>query len=182
MEDLFQSRKISRRDLGAVYESLFLRAVTSFEAFLEDLFMAILQNRARYHKTREVAVRMTTTSRQALLEILFGNNDYLDWLPFHRTEKRARLYLDKGKPFTDLEDSHRSTIKTITTIRHAIAHRSDYAMAEFKRTVIASRARTLMRGDRSPAGFLQSHATSTPSANMFQVYVGELGRIAQILC
>jgi hypothetical protein len=156
--------------------------VTSFEAFLENLFVAILERRARYPRYRQVSLRMTAISRQALEQILLQGDQYLDWLPFKRTEGRAKMYLDKGKPFTDLTDAHKSTIKTITTIRHAIAHRSSYAMAEFQRTVIGSRARTLLRGERSPAGFLQSSTASTPSTNMFQAYVGELGRIAQILC
>jgi hypothetical protein len=183
MEGLFLAGKISKRDLDAVYESLFLRAVTSFEGFLEDLFMAILERRARYSSQREVSVRIKVTSKEALSDILRQgyDRDYLNWLPFHRTETRARVYLEQGKPFSELNGGHRSMIQTITTIRHAIAHRSKSAMGEFERTVVASRARTLGRGERSPAGFLQSRMASRSSDNMFQVYVAELGLIAQVL-
>jgi hypothetical protein len=49
-------------------------------------------------------------------------------------------------------------------------------MNEFERTVIGSQA--LLRRERRPAGFLRSQARANPSANRFEIYVGELGRIA----
>jgi hypothetical protein len=179
MEQLYQVGEITKRDLDSVYESLFLRAVTSFEAFLEELFVAILERRIRYKHGR-VSLRMTTKSRQALMDILLQGDKYLTWLPFHNTENRAQIYLTDGKPFTELTDGDKSIIKTITTIRHAIAHRSQHAMNEFQRTVVASHS--LLRGERKPAGFLRSQLRSGTVQNRFEVYVGELGRIAVALC
>ena len=49
-----------------------------------------------------------------------------------------------------------SMIKTVITIRNAIAHSGAYAKREFERTVISSRA--LLRGERTPAGFLRTDA------------------------
>lgn len=178
MERLYQDRKIAERDLHTVYESLFLRAVTSFESFLEELFIAVLERRVTYKQARKVCVRVTTNTRQALMSVLLQDRDYLSWLPFSNTERRATIYLTGGRPFTGLDDSDKSMVKTITTIRNAIAHRSKYAMDEFDRTVIGSR--TLLRGERRPAGFLRSNVGT--AHNQFQVYVGELARIAAILC
>jgi hypothetical protein len=104
MEDLFSKRIIAKRDLDSVYEALFLRAVTSFESFLEELFLGILEKRIRYKRTRSVSVKMSTKSRDALLEIVFQGDKYLNWLPFHHTEERAKRYLLDGRPFTDLND------------------------------------------------------------------------------
>jgi hypothetical protein len=179
MEQLHQDGKIRRRDLDSVYESLFLRAVTSFEAFLEELFLAILERRRRYRGGR-VSLRMTVKSRQALMDILLQGDKYLTWLPFKHTEDRAKLYLDDGRPFTELDDGDKAVIKTIATIRHAIAHRSRHAMNEFERTVIGSRA--LLPGERKLAGFLRSQSRSGTVQNRFEIYVGELGRIARELC
>jgi hypothetical protein len=172
MEKLYYDDKIVLRDVESVYEALFLRAVTGFE----DLFISILEGRTRYRPRGRVTVRMTAVSSDALKEILLQGNRYMTWLPFDNTEKRANIYLRDGKPFSELSSGDRSMLKTITTIRHAIAHKSTHAMNEFERTVIGSQA--LLRRERRPAGFLRSQARANPSANRFEIYVGELGRIA----
>ena len=41
METLYAATNIVCRDVRAVYEALFLRAVTSFEVFLEDYFVRL---------------------------------------------------------------------------------------------------------------------------------------------
>jgi hypothetical protein len=179
MEQLYAAKVISQRDLHSVYEALFLRGVTSFEVFLEELFVSILEGRTTYRRDR-VSVLIAASSSAALREILLQGGKYMDWLPYDRTEKRAKLYLKEGKPFSELSDGDRSMVKTVTTIRHAIAHRSRHATGEFKRTVIGSQV--LLRGERSPAGFLRSQVRAGPARNRFEVYVSELARIANTLC
>jgi hypothetical protein len=177
MERLYQAGFIKATDLDSVYEALFLRAVTSFEAFLEELFLAILEKRRRYRRGR-VELRMTAKTSDALRDILLQGDKFMAWLPFHHTEKRAYIYLTEGRPFSELTEGDKSIIKTITTIRNAIAHKSPHAMSEFQRTVIGSHA--LLRGERRPASFLRSKVSS--GKNRFEVYVGELGRLAMDLC
>jgi hypothetical protein len=179
MEQLFRAEKIVQRDLHSVYESLFLRAVTSFEVFLEELFVAILDNRISYKSTR-VTVRIKATSTQALMDVLLQGQSYMTWLPFTNTEQRAKIYLRDGKPFSELTDGDRSLIRTITTIRNAIAHRNRHAINEFKRAVIG--AQVLLPREKRPAGFLRSPVRAGPPRNRFEVYVGELVRIAAALC
>ena len=179
MEKLFSSGRISKTDLDSVHEALFLRAVTSFEGFLEDLFIAILEGRARYSKQR-VSLLMSASSREALMQILLQGNAYMMWLPFPNTEKRAKLYLKDGRPFSELDDGDKSLLKTITTLRNAIAHKSPYAISEFERTVIGSHP--LLHNERSPAGFLRSRITSGPAQSRFEVYMGHLGKCAGLLC
>src|SRR5690349_21591224 len=103
MEKLFDSGKITKTDLESVYEALFLRAVTSFEVFLEDLFLAILEGKIQYSQSR-VQPRLQVRSRDALMEILLQGNDYMNWLPFKHTMNRAKLYLKDGRPFSELSN------------------------------------------------------------------------------
>ena len=177
MESLRASGRIALRDLNSVYEALFLRGITGFEAFLEGQFLAILRQKTNYPKSR-VSLRMIPANDKALLEILRQNKEYLQWIPYRHTENRAKLYLTGGKPFSELTSGDKSMIKTVTTIRNAIAHSSAHAKAEFERTVIGSRA--LLRGERTPAGFLRTDAN--PAQKRFETYMIELSRIAQILC
>jgi hypothetical protein len=156
-----------------------LRAVTSFEAFLEELFLAILERKRIYRRDR-VKLRMTPHSRDALQEILLQGGKYMAWLPFSNTENRAKLYLKDGRPFSELTNGDKSLIKTITTIRNAIAHKSPHAMGEFQRTVIGSNS--LLRGEKKPASFLRSRVSSGSMQIRFEIYIGELGRLAIVLC
>jgi hypothetical protein len=178
MEKLFAAERINRTDLDSVYEALFLRAVTSFEAFLEDLFLAILVGRARYSRQR-VRVLMTASSREALMQILLQGNAFMNWLPFANTEKRAKIYLKDGRPFTELDDGDKSQLKTITVIRNAIAHKSPHALSEFEKTVNSI---PLLQNERNPAGYLRSRITSGPAQSRFEVYMGQLGKCAGLLC
>jgi hypothetical protein len=177
MERLYNDDKIALRDLHSVYESLFLRSVTGFEAFLEALFIAILQRRVRHHP--RVSLKMKASSDAALMEILLQGDKYLDWLPFNRTEERAKIYMLDGKPFSKLTDVDKMTIKTVTTIRHAIAHASKHAVREFEQKVIGGQ--NVLRGEKKPAGFLRSQFRGNPGQTRFQLYVAELGRIARDL-
>jgi len=178
MEKLRSEGEISKRDVNSVYEALFLRAVARFESFLEELFLGILEKRVRYKRTRRIALKMTPKSHQALIDIVFQENRYLDWLPFKQTEGRAGFYLLGGRPFSDLEQPDKDVIVKIVAIRNAIAHHSKQSKKQFKRQVIQSL--TLLKGEKTAAGFLRSQVQ--PSVTRFEVYVGELGRIAAHLC
>ena len=181
MDKLYTSKHIKRIDLDSVYEALFLRAVTSFEIFLEELFISTLEGKKQYSKKRvSLNVAFTVKSRQALIDLLLQGSNYMMWLPFPNTEKRAKIYLKDGRPFSELTDGDKSLIKTITITRNAIAHKSPYALNEFQRIVIGSRS--LLPGEKNPAGFLRSNTTSSPPTNIFEIYVGELGRLASFLC
>jgi len=176
MENLFLTKAIVKRDVETVYEALFLRSVTSFEAFLEELFIAILQGSAQYPQNR-VSIRMTTKSTDALMEILLQGDKYLDWLPFNKTESRAKLYLAHGRPFSELDDAAKSKIKTIMYIRNAIAHKG-HAVKVFQEKVIGSQP--LLPGEKKPAGFLR--APTNAGTVRFEIYIGEMAQIASILC
>jgi hypothetical protein len=176
METLRAEGRITLTDLHTVYEALFLRAVTSFEVFLEDLFFAILKGNANYAKAR-VSIRMTPSSSKALREIVHQRDKYLKWIPFSNTEERAKLYLNGGRPFSELSDGDKSTIKTITTIRNAIAHKGPHAIAEFKTKVIGSMA--LLPMEKRPSGFLRSN--SNPTQRRFEIYLIQLAKIASDL-
>ncbi|WP_338821442.1 hypothetical protein [Bradyrhizobium septentrionale] len=179
MERLFAAGQIKRIDLDTVYEALFLRAVTSFEAFLEDLFLAILAGRARYSKQR-VRILISASSPDALMQILLQGNSFMNWLPFESTERRARLYLKDGRPFTDLGDGDKSQLKTISVIRNAIAHKSPFALSQFQKIAIGSSP--FLQNERNPAGFLRSRIASGPAQSRFEIHVGHLGRCAGLLC
>ena len=144
MEKVFQDSRIKKTDIETIYEALFLRAVTSFEAFLENWFFAIMLQHTAGSRL------MTAVSKRALYDILLQQGKYL-LASYTKTETRANIYLRNGKPFTSISDGDKSQIKTVTVARNAIAHRSDFAMREFKEKVIGGGCCWLARN--GPLGF-----------------------------
>ena len=173
MEILYAGNTIGLRDIHSVYEALFLRGVTGFETFLERQFFGILKGKIKYPKSR-VSLRMAPSSHQAASDIVLQNDDYLKWIPFKYTESRAKLYLNGGRPFSELTDGDRSIVKTITIIRNAIAHTGPHAITNFKEKVIG--ASVLLPVEKRPAGFLRSQVT--PAQRRFEVYMNRLAKIA----
>jgi hypothetical protein len=178
MDRLLTDGRIRIRDLDSVYEALFVRAVTGFEAFLEELFIGILSRRINFNPG-QVSLRVNINSKSDIETILLQGNDYVQWLPLHNTIRRAEIYLVNGKPFTNLDNSDRSRIQTITYIRNAIAHKSNHAMDQFQKKVIGSLH--LLRGEKSPAGFLRTPLRGA-AGNRFLTYMSDLGQAAQNLC
>lgn len=179
MERLYRTNRIALRDLHSVYEAMFIRAVTSFEVFLQDQFIAIMNGNVTYQKVRGVSVRMKAMPSSALPEILLQGRPYLTWLPYEHTDKRALIYLKEGKPFSDILKPERDTMDGITLIRNAIAHQSAHAIKQFENKVLAGLV--LLPQEKTPAGFLRSVLRAAPLQRRFEFYATELGRIATII-
>src|ERR1035441_8176133 len=181
MERLYRTDRIALRDLHSVYEALFIRAVTSFEVFLQEQFVSVMNGKAAYKKVRGVSARMITDSADALTDILLQGRPFLTWLPYEEhTHKRALLYLKDGRPFSDIQKPERETMERITIIRNAIAHQSDHAIKKFNDKIVGTLP--LLPQEKKPAGFLRSILRAAPRQTRFEFYVTELGRIATSIC
>jgi hypothetical protein len=175
MEELYATDRIRRRDLESVYEGLFLRAMNALESFLEGLFIEVMLGNARFPGNR-VAVRVAIASRGTLWEVLLQGDDYLDWLPYGRTEERAKTFLKNGRPFTVPSDGDRSKLKQCMVVRNAIAHTSPFSSEQFEKKVIANL--NLSSRERTPAGYLRSVARTSPTFVRFQICASDLADIA----
>ena len=177
MELLYGKGQLALRDIHAVYESLFLRAVVGFELYCDTLFHQILVRDICYSKSR-VACRITTGSKRAIRDIVSrnGKDQYITWLPYDRAEATAEIYLKDGRPFTDVDSSQKGMLTKIVAIRHAIAHSSDKSRLDFQSKVISSLP--LLMRERTPAAFLRSAHSGTPPLTRFETYVASLRDIA----
>lgn len=175
-ETLFADGSLRQADTEAIYEGLFLRAVTAFEAFLEEYFHMIVEDKAGFSKSSRVGCRYEPKSVE--LEAVVQNKRYVDWLPFDRTKKRAEIFLKGGRPFAGLIAPHPAAIERCVVTRHAIAHSSGHAKSRFKKEVIHNLV--LRPAERTPAGFLRSIAI-LPDTRRFNLMVGDLRAAAIVL-
>ena len=168
---------IARRDIEQVYAGLFIGAVTSFERFLEDLFLGLLVR--SLIPGAGVRPRADFHSYRVARDIILGNRSYVDWLPYQWTEDRANAFFTRGRPFSGLTTQQRNSLKHCVTLRNALAHRSDHARQQFERELLGGAPLPL--NERTPAGFLRSVFRVNPTQTRFQNLTSELHTIATSL-
>jgi hypothetical protein len=166
------------RDLATVYESLFVRGVNGFEQYCEVLFMSIIDKKVTY-PGRHVVPRIRDCATPVMRELLLQNKSYLDWLPYDRTEARAKMYLRAGRPFTVLTKDEKKRLKEVITIRHAIAHSSPHATKQFRDVI---KDKVLLPHEKTPSGYLRSQISATPIQRRIEAYITELGLMATKIC
>ncbi len=104
MENLFNKKSLSRRDVEKSYEALYLRTTTFFEGFIEELFFGLLTKRI-YPVSSDVVARVDLKSDIVARDVVFAGKPYIDWFPYVRTVDLAEIYFRGGRPFTFLDVS-----------------------------------------------------------------------------
>lgn len=155
-----------------------MRTVTSFEGLLEELFVGLLSGSIT--PTRSTRPRVTFRSPAVARDVMLGGKPYVDWLPYHYTEKRAEAFFRAGEPFSKLTKPEKNSLERMLTIRHAVAHQSRSARKKFENEVIA--ASPLLPSERTPAGFLRSVFTVTPPQTQYEDIAGTCALLARTLC
>ena len=180
MEQLLDQGIIVRRDIEQVYEGLYLEAFTSLERFIEDLFLGLLVGRLQA-SSLSIVPRISCSCDRVAREVVFGGDNYVDWLPYERrTERRAEAFFRNGLPFKSLQKADKQQLDRFYCIRNAIAHQSTYSRQKFESDVIGSIA--LTPRDRTPAGYLRSKFRTAPDQTRYENITNEMGDIAVKLC
>jgi hypothetical protein len=164
LEALGTEGRLTRLDLERAYGAAFLSFFALYEKAWEDLFFGLLMRRVSVDPPVEplVAINSEVVARNVVRGRRGG---YLEWLPATRTVERATIFLSRGRPFSDLTDAEKSTLKRYVTIRNALAHDSNHAKRQFRETVIGQR--TLPPHERRPAGYLRGlHAATQTRLNL----------------
>lgn len=179
MESLLTKGIIARRDIEQVYEGLYMSSITALENWIENLFIGLLVGRLT-HCSSSVIPRVSFKSDRVAREVIFSDRNYVDWLPYRYTEKRASAFFRNGLPFTCLSSSEQKKLETLSYIRNAIAHESVYSKKKFADEVIGSSPVT--QQERTPAGYLRGIFRITPSQTRYENLINEMASIAKKFC
>ena len=166
---------VSVRSAEQLYEGLFLAVFTSFETFLEDLFVGLLvQGSGLVSSRSDVVPRMAIRSHQIARDVVIGpgSRRYAAWMPFEATERRAKMLFRGGRPFALLEIADRHALNQAYVIRNAIAHKSRESLRQFNAKVIGSLP--LPAREQTPGGFLRSTFRAAPVQRRYEVVVAGL--------
>lgn len=192
-EELFRNGELANRDLNMIYSGLFIEAVVSFERFIEDLFTDLLSQRVT-HDSKRVKPKTQFNSPQVAWDVLLGERLYIDWLPYNKfTVKRAKRFFKNGLPFVGLDSGIDTTIQPsldkkidtiterISTIRNALAHKSDHSFKAFERKII-SNSSALHSKEKNPIGYLRGLHTSHPvPMTRYEQIINDIKYISSLL-
>ncbi len=178
LERLFARGDVTRHDVNLFYEGIFLKTVTSFEGLMEELFLGLLTG--GIIAGPKIHPRVTFRSAAVARDVMLGGKAYVDWLPYHHTQKRANAFFRGGLPFCFLDKTDAKALERILTIRHAVAHHSRFALGKFEDEVIGTAP--LLRFERSPAGYLRSVLGAAPPRTQYEDIAGTCALMARKLC
>ncbi len=177
VEHLTSVGQLAKWDLEKIYEALYLSAYSEFEVLLEEVFFCLLLKPA----PRRLAVpRIRIDSHVVGREIVLQGEDYINWLPYGRTENLASIFFRGGRPFIGLTNGDKSELKTMLIIRNAIAHRSTFANEQFRSKVVGSTG--IPPSEKTPARYLKAVFRTSPVQTRFEMYSGQMLAIAKKLC
>ncbi len=168
---------IANRDIDVFYEGMFLKVVTTFEAFVEELFVGLLYNKYSL-PTRKKVQKVIFNNKKTVINYLLFNNRFLNLLPYHKLSDNHRVFYNEDNPFNTLTVHQKEILTDIFIIRNAMAHNSLTANKKFKNFI--ARKHPLLTSIDNPSIFLQS--LNNPNQTMFDVYVIELNSIGNAFC
>lgn len=165
---LLENQQIVRRDIEFIYKGLFFDVATSFENFLEELFLGLLSERLvhsnrkfglnlefrrRYMITSRSGIQSRDSFEKAFLMKMSGRK-YLDWMPYEFTIEKSQLCFKDGFPFCELDRDDRDYLKKFHLLRNVLAHDSDASRRAFLNEVV--RDLPLTSKEKQPVGYLLS--------------------------
>lgn len=146
-----QRRKgnLSQLSSDALYTSGLLSLHIRFELFLEDLFYSCITGKSGLD---DCAPELTFSSREQASNLLFGNLNYVTWMPYGEVERISKRTFSDGAPFSRLRRhaDEKSFLEELTLVRNAVAHQSAPSLKKIENLTSPMRARR-----RNPAGYLQ---------------------------
>lgn len=177
-ESLFCNNQLLFRDICEIYAALFINAITSFESFIEEMFFCLLTGKIKL--SNSVRPKVAITNRNIAREIILQGRNYIDWLPYERTEKIAMSFFKDGKPFTVLDKNEKNHIDKCLFIRNALAHHSDHSIEKYKKKVLSNLS--INPRERAPKKFLRVEFSKYPKKTYYEQYISELFRISCKIC
>jgi hypothetical protein len=117
--------------LEALYEAVYLRIFSSWEAFIEDVLTRFMSGyRTTAYGPLPAPTCPPSQTIKAARAILYGNNNYMLWHDPNRSANRISKYVT-GSPLETTLRSQQARLEVFAAIRHRIAHSSDDARVKF---------------------------------------------------
>lgn len=168
---------LSKNQMSLITEGVFIRAFSSYESFLEQVFILYCRGK---HTMSGLKVNRFIVPKDAqhAREIIKSAMPFIEWNSPDTMIRRSETYLDGG-PIKQAIVQHRDRLNTIRKIRNAIAHRSDEAWQKYASTV-ASELRVQPMRTPEPGEFLMMTDPRSRAQHFLLTYLQVLKSVASI--
>ncbi len=169
IEAQFKRDGLRVTDVLLVYTSSFLSACARWEALLEESLFEVVCGResTRRGNFRHATFRSRSHFRNVLL---YPKKDYLSLHSLRSTIDLASLYVNAGRPFSEISETNQTHLEQAMWIRNSIAHQSDFALRVFREKVPG--LGSLLPNQRMPGHFLRFEFRTSPSQRRYELYFG----------
>jgi hypothetical protein len=169
---------LSKWQMTLMTESIFVRAFSYYEQYLEELF--ILYTRGRKTKSGKlVKSYVSPTDGRHARDMLKANMQYLEWNSPSNVISRCEIYLRDGNPIKLALTSYTTRLQYMRKIRNAIAHRSSEASSAYN-VVVRTELRAPPLAPLLPGEFLQHADPSAPPSYFLLTYFDVFKAVANI--
>jgi hypothetical protein len=157
---LFENGLTKKNDIRFQINGLFLIAMRQFEFFLEEHLVALAADEVKFAPRsidgKRIAVQQINNEREPknIQRLLNGGRSYVDFLPYDKSIRLAKVFLKKGYPFSLLPTTPKRQIEKCISIRNLVAHESIAARRSFKEKVLD--VTPLPPYERNTAGYLMT--------------------------
>lgn len=145
---------LSARQMTLITEGIFVRAFSSYELFMEDVFILYACGK----KTRvggSVGSFIKPRDGTHARDIIKSHMTFLDWNDADKIIQRCDIYLKNGGPIKLALTSNLTRLRYMRTIRNAIAHKSVEAFARYSNVVRNELRAPPLSNVPEPGEFLQ---------------------------
>ena len=162
-----------------IIENIILNVCSSWEKFLEDIFIAYMQGK---QSENGIAIRayVSPTSDEHAYNLIKNVTTYPDWTDIAKIMINAENFFENGGSFKLLH-TLKGDLNAIKKIRNAIAHTSKRAREDFENLVRGKIGH--LPNDITPAKFVSEYKTGSRRADptFFEYYINFLKDSASML-
>lgn len=168
MEAQLRAGRIGVADTELVYSSSFLSICCQWEGLLEA---ALLEVVCGPPSTKPGRQRLATFKGKAHLRdvLLHPRKEYIGLENLRKAVDLAALFIQEGRPFSEVSQSNQTHLQQAVLVRNAIAHQSDVAIKKFRVSVPGVASLPAMK--RTPGAFLRHQFRINPDQTRFELYV-----------
>ena len=169
---------LSKSQMILMTESIFTKAFSHYELFLEELFILYTRSKLTMRGKRVESYIVPRDGNHAR-DMLKSSMPFLEWNSPDNIIRRCETYLKDGDPIKLSITTHSTRLQTMRVVRNAIAHRSTEASIRYNNIVRAElRASPLQQ--LQPGEFLLMADPANRPSYFLVTYLDVLRNVANV--
>ncbi len=174
----FSSGQLTQSQIDLLIEAAFFNTFRHYENFIREAFLLCCMEKVT--KRPKVTSYLKAKSFEHSEKLIKSTSSFLDWAHPDKLVSRAELYLENGRPFKAIINTHRVALLSFKRLRNHIAHDSIESLSDYKKVLISYHS-TLPINIPSVGSHLLLPSLTTPSQTLLDDFFDTVDTIATYL-